>query len=102
MPDRGSGHLAAALHRPPALRAVATARYTVDARRQLLVRERRWDIEGSEQARDFARFRMLSPLELSGRLAAAGLDVVGLHDRHDPQTTAFPSGIMTVVARQPA
>ncbi|MCP3759129.1 class I SAM-dependent methyltransferase [Streptomyces sp. TBY4] len=84
----------------PGLRATAQARYEVDPGSRILHRRRSWrDESGVTTAEDFARFRMLSPEELELLLAAAGFELLELHDREFPDGESLSSSVMVATSR---
>lgn len=64
----------------PDFSAVAEATHSFDCRRQLLVRKRRWNIEGHGDVEDFCEYRMFFPAELEHLVHQKGYAVAGMFD----------------------
>jgi SAM-dependent methyltransferase len=79
-------------------RARATATYSADLRRQLLVRRRTWCSDGREVHDDFVEFRMFFPLELEHHLSSHGFRTLGMYDNTDLQDSDLAGPNLFVVA----
>ncbi len=58
----------------------AQATYSFDRRRQLLIRRRKWKIEGQGQRDEYCEHRLFFPAELEHLLAEKGFQVLGMFD----------------------
>ncbi len=58
----------------------AQATYTFDRRRQLLIRRRKWKIEGQGERDEYCEHRLFFPAELEHLLAEKSFEVVGMFD----------------------
>ena len=73
--------------RTPEFSATATSTYHFDRRRQLMVRNRDWKIDGQEPAHDYCRYRLFFPQELEHLLAENGFEVLGMFDNMELNET---------------
>ncbi|GGX40958.1 class I SAM-dependent methyltransferase [Streptomyces chryseus] len=83
----------------PSFRATAEATYRFDRRRQLLTREAVWSIPGEPDRSDFARFRMLFPMELEHYLTGHGFSVAGMYDNTAAADSELDGSVLYVAAR---
>jgi hypothetical protein len=58
-----------------------------DRRRQLLVRNRKWNIKGQGEVEDFCEYRLFFPAELEHLLAERKFKVVGMFDNMEMRET---------------
>jgi SAM-dependent methyltransferase len=82
---------------------VFTARYvaehTLDRRRQVLCRQRTWQMPDGSVAQDFCRYRLFFPQEIAHRLGGKGFTVLGMYDNRELQDTDFTGPTIYTVAR---
>jgi hypothetical protein len=71
----------------PGFTAEALSTYDFDRRRQLLVRRRKWKIQGQGEVEDFCEYRMFFPAELEHLLNERGFRVAGMFDNMQLQDT---------------
>jgi SAM-dependent methyltransferase len=71
----------------PQFTAEAFSTYDFDRRRQLLVRRRKWKIQGCGEVEDFCEYRMFFPAELEYVLEERGFQVAGMFDNMQLQET---------------
>jgi hypothetical protein len=64
----------------PEFTAEALSTYEFDRRRQLLVRRRKWKIQGQGEVEDFCEYRLFFPAELGHLLNERGFRVAGVFD----------------------
>ena len=80
------------------LRATATADYSFDGRRQLLIRRRTWQVENRGQHTDYCEYRLLFPMEIEGLLSRAGFKVVGMFDNMDLEASDLSGARIYIAA----
>jgi SAM-dependent methyltransferase len=73
--------------RSPDFAAEASATFTFDRRRQLLVRRRTWTVPGQGRIEDFCEYRMFFPAELEHLLREHGFAVQGMFDNKELRET---------------
>jgi hypothetical protein len=71
----------------PEFSARGSAVNSFDRRRQLLVRNRKWKIEGQGEVEDFCEYRLFFPAELEHLLAERKFKVVGMFDNLELRET---------------
>lgn len=64
-------------------KATSEARYEDDRRHQLVVRRRRWTVNGGDTIDDYARFRTLAPMELEHYLWLHGFETLAIYDNRE-------------------
>ena len=81
----------------PGFSAVAQTTHSFDRRRQILVRKRRWNIEGRDEIEDFCEYRMFFPAELDHLVNTKGLKIAGMFDNKELRESDL-SGLRLYVA----
>jgi SAM-dependent methyltransferase len=71
----------------PEFSATGFAVNNFDRRRQLLVRNRKWNIKGQGEVEDFCEYRLFFPAELEHLLAERKFKVVGIFDNMELRET---------------
>jgi SAM-dependent methyltransferase len=79
--------------------ARAQVHFEFDRASQILIRRRLWTLADGSTEKDFYRYRMLFPAELTYRLGKHGFRVVELFDNKESRTTDLSGTTLYVVAK---
>lgn len=84
----------------PDFKAHAKASYRLLRREQLVVRERIWQVEGSDTPiEDFCKYRLLFPAELTYLLNEHGYQVLDMFDNRDLEPSDLSGELLYVIAK---
>jgi len=82
----------------PQFTASARSMHSFDRRRQLLIRERTWNIAGHGETKDYCQYRMFFPEELEHLLDEHGFQVAGMCDNMQLRETDLSGRRLYVTA----